>query len=475
MDQDLAWWVAIVFDGWQERPGPRYQRLAATLVDSVEARVVAPGARLPPERLLAAGLGVSRGTMVACFEHLVGAGVLHRRQGAGTFVAGRPGWTRQPPDTTAVQLLTRRLAGQQETIDLSLPVPASTDHLPPIDRDAYWARLEGHGVDHAGLAQLRDQIARHLTVRQQLPTTAEQIIVTTGAQQALALVHRALGAVPLITVCPTYPGLSGAFSPRSSPILTVPSDGAGADPEAVRRALRKAQGGALYLTPTGHNPTGSVMPLGRRASIAEAAAAHNVTVIEDLALADLALEEACPPPISALSPTAIAVGSASKLLWGGLRIGWVRAPEAVRSAVLRYKAANDLGSSAPSQVLTAQLLAAIDDRWLDDLRAALSARRDHLQSLLAAALPAWRAVTPRAGLSLWVELPVASADVFAHVASRHGVVVAPGSTMCHDGHHQNGIRLSFAEPLPTLELAVERLASAWEMYTSDLAAAPSRI
>jgi DNA-binding transcriptional MocR family regulator len=158
-----------------------------------------------------------------------------------------------------------------------------------------------------------------------------------------------------------------------------------------------------------------------------------------------------------------------------LRIGWVRAPESVRSMLLRYKAASDLGSSVPSQVLTTQLLSAVDEDWLRDLRAALLVRRNHLQSLLAAQLPAWRPTTPRAGLSLWVELPVANADVFAHVASRHGVTVAPGSTMCHDGHHHHGIRLSFAEPLTTLELAVERLASAWEVHTADLASTPSRI
>src|ERR1700743_2703133 len=90
MDQDLSWWAEVVFAGWRDRPGPRYAPLPAALRAAVDPRTLARGARVPAERVLAALVGASRGTVVACFDQLVEAGVLTRRQGAGTYVAGRP-------------------------------------------------------------------------------------------------------------------------------------------------------------------------------------------------------------------------------------------------------------------------------------------------------------------------------------------------------------------------------------------------
>jgi len=95
-------------------------------------------------------------------------------------------------------------------------------------------------------------------------------------------------------------------------------------------------------------------------------------------------------------------------------------------------------------------------------------------ALLAAHLPAWRVRPPEAGLSLWAELPLDSAEAFALAAARHGVTVMAGGAACADGRHRNFVRLSFAEQPGTLELAVERLAAAWEAHAEDLAASPAR-
>ena len=471
MDQDLSWWAEVVFDDWRRRPGPRYQRLASALLDAVDSGALRGGVRVPAERQLAAAVGVSRGTVVACFEHLVAAGVLRRRQGSGTYVVGRPSWASGPALSSVATLLLRRMAGGRQSIDLSVSCPSDLRHLPAVDPAAAWAALDGNGLDPAGLPELRDEVARHLTEQQQLPTQASQIVITVGCQEALWLLSQAIRprSGPLVTTCPTYPGLAGAFAGSRRDLVLVPADAAGADPNAIGRAGRTA-GSIVYLMPTGHNPTGTVMPTVRRQSIAAIADGGRATIIEDLSLADLTLDTGPPPPLAALSTRVVAVGSASKLLWGGLRVGWIRADEPLRSAILARKAALNLATAAIGQKLTAQLLAGAGPAWLATHRAALARRRDHLIGLLAAHLPAWQVTPPTAGLSLWIELPLESADAFAHVAARYGVTIAAGSTACLDDHHLRYVRLSFAEQLDTLELAVQRLAAAWEAHTANLAA-----
>jgi DNA-binding transcriptional MocR family regulator len=492
MDQDLTWWAEVVFAGWRDRPGPRYARLAAALLEAIDQHTVRRGTRVPAERTLAAVVGASRGTVVACFDHLVTAGVLTRRQGAGTYVAGRPSWAARPATSVVATMLLRRIAEDREVIDLSVSAPGDLRHLPPVDAEAAWQSLDGHGLDPAGLPALRAEVARHLTEHQGLPTDPDQLVITAGAQEALWLLGRVLPGNRVLVSCPSYPGLVSAMAGTRAEISHVPADAAGEDPRAIERAGR-TPGGVAYLMPTGHNPTGAVMPSLRRQAIAAIADAGRVTVVEDLTLADLILGSPgenvgfpggagsaadrsavdTPPPIAALSTRVIAVGSISKVLWGGLRVGWIRAGEPLRSALIARKSALNLGTAVISQALAAQLLSAVDARWLTAHRAALTERRDLLVAQLAAHLPAWRTQPPAAGLSLWAELPTVSADAFAVAAARHGVTLMAGAFACADGRHRNFVRLSFAEQPSTLELAAERLAVTWELHAENLAASPA--
>jgi DNA-binding transcriptional MocR family regulator len=475
MDQDLSWWAEVVFAGWRDRPGPRYARLAAALLEAIDQQTLTRGTRLPAERTLAAVTGTSRGTVVACFDQLAEAGVLTRRQGAGTYVSGRPSWAARPAAGSVATMLLRRVAEDREVIDLSVSAPGDLRHLPPVGAEGAWQALDGHGLDPAGLPALRAEVARYLTAHQGLPTEPDQLVITAGAQEALWLLSRLLPGTRVLASCPTYPGLAGAIRGTQARIVPVGADAAGEDPNTVARAGR-SPGGIAYLMPTGHNPTGAVMPLLRRQALAAIADAGRVTVVEDLTLADLTLGAGgtAPPPLAALSTQVIAVGSVSKVLWGGLRVGWIRVREPLRTAVIARKSALNLGTSVISQALAAQLLAAVDAVWLAAHRAALTERRDLLATLLAEHLPAWQTRPPDAGLSLWAELPLDSADAFTLAAARHGVTVMAGSAACADGRHRDFIRLSFAEQPSTLELAVERLAAAWELHAETLAASPAR-
>ena len=484
MDQksrQLAWWAEAVFHGWRQRPGPRYAKLAAAILEAIDRKTLREGTRIPAERVLAAAIGVSRGTVVASFDHLVTAGVLIRRQGDGTYVTGRPSWT--ATTTSVTTALLRRIAADREVIDLAVASPGDLSHLPSIDLDDAWLSLAGHGLDPSGLPQLRQQVARHLTENQGLPTSPDQLVITSGAQEARWLLIRTLAARTILASCPADPGLlsvardgaadgSAAGGSRAT-ITAVPGDAAGPDPGAIERAGR-APRAVAFVMPTGHDPTGAVMPSVRRQSIAAIADTGRVTVIENLSLADLTLGAShAPAPLAALSPRVIAVGSASKLLWGGLRVGWIRVfDESLRTELIGRKVALNLAASAISQAITARLLAAITAGWLSTHRVALTRRRDHLLALLAAHVPAWRVHPPEAGLSVWAELPLSSADAFVHAAARHGVTLTPGAMACMDSKHLAFVRLSFAQELGTLELAAERLAAAWTAHAEDLAVAP---
>ncbi|GAA1235526.1 PLP-dependent aminotransferase family protein [Kitasatospora nipponensis] len=470
--------MRIALDGWQRRTGPRYRRIAAALADAVERGLVGAGDRLPAERPLADALGVSRGTTVRGYDELAQAGWVERRQGAGTFVRPRPAWTHTPTENPTSALLHRRLAGAGDMIDISLSVPPGTDHLPPIHEPLRMSDLAGHGLDPAGLPDLRAALARHLTDHLGLPTTADQLIVTSGAQHALSLLSLAVISPgrPVITGCPTYPGLAGAIAGRQGRLVTVPVDPLGVETQALERAAAQAHAPVIYVDPAAHSPTGAVLCGSRRHTLLQSARRHRALVVEDLTQAGLQLDlepgQAAPAPLAADDASVVTVGSLSKMFWAGLRIGWLRAPEPLHRYLLRLRSANDLAPSVPSQLLATRLLHAADAAWQQSLRQALRARRDLLLTHLTQQLPAWQTQSPQAGLSMWVTLPVADSETFTHLATRYGVIVASGATSCVDGRHSSGLRLSFAESPKTLESAVDRLSVAWEEHSRRLASSP---
>ena len=193
---------------------------------------------MPAERTLAAVTGTSRGTVVACFDQLAEAGVLTRRQGAGTYVAGRPSWAARPAAGTVATMLLRRVAEDRETIDLSVSAPGDLRHLPPADPEAAWQSLDGHGLDPAGLPALRAEVARHLTEHQGLPTAPDQLVITAGAQEALWLLSRLLPGTRVLARCPSYPGLAGVL--RRDARRTRPPAGRRGRRGPERRPARRA-------------------------------------------------------------------------------------------------------------------------------------------------------------------------------------------------------------------------------------------
>jgi DNA-binding transcriptional MocR family regulator len=176
---------------------------------------------------------------------------------------------------------------------------------------------------------------------------------------------------------------------------------------------------------------------------------------------ELSLDGGSPrTPLAAHLPDAITIGSASKAFWGGLRIGWIRAPHDMVRPMIETRAAMDLGAAPFEQLVAARLLA---DREtvLAQQRTRLREQRDHLAQRLAKTLPDWQFVLPSGGLTLWISLPDESSSRLAAAAYSHGVVVTPGPRFYVGGGGERNLRLPYTATETVLTEAVERLAAVW--------------
>jgi DNA-binding transcriptional MocR family regulator len=468
--------IVRLLGSWQERRHSRHRALATAIDDLAAQGVLPAGGRLPAERTLAAGLGVSRGTVVAAYDALVSREIVVRRHGSGTYLRNRPSGS-GPPSTeiSATSLLERWLMHPDGVIDLTMTVVPTPDDLPPYDLSA--AQLldvvPSHGYAFDGLPSMRRAAAAHLA-RQGASAEAHEIVITNGAQQAIALAASCLlrpGDL-VVVEAPTYPGAIALFTRAGARIVTVATDEAGVRPDALDAVLRQEQPSLVYLMPTAHNPLGTVLPAGRREEVLRLTA--GVPVLEDLTQADIWYGERPPPPPLGAGNDAhvVVIGSASKVLWGGLRIGWLRARGQLFTRLSAAKAAHDFATSVPSQVLAAELLHGVDDPWLARRRAHFDGQRVAFGSMLRRAVPAWRWREPDGGLGLWVDLGSVDAERYVAVAARHGVAVVPSTIAGPRSADRHHLRLAFSLPLPMLADAVERLALAWDALDSGAVGTP---
>jgi DNA-binding transcriptional MocR family regulator len=461
--------------------GPLYRQVADALKRLVDRGEVPLGTILPAERALARALAMSRSTVVAAYERLKAEGWLESRRGSGTWVR-RPDERRPQVDAVATGRLFLSADGQvqrfepgrgdllPDTVDLSVAaLPASPTVRAVLSRSApagFDALLDHHGYLPHGLPELRAAVAGRY-IERGLSTDPDDVVITTGAHQALSLIARQTirPGDAVIVETPTFPGLLDVFRRFGARAVPMPVDERGARTELLDDLVARTGARLVYLGPDHHNPTGTVLPLERRRIVAEVAERRDVVVIEDQAMGEVDLDDApLPPPISALgSGQVLTVGSTSKLYWAGLRVGWVRHPHGWAVRMLATKTVADLGSPLLDQLHAAELLRRRDE-VLAERRRELLPRRDRLAAGLREALPDWTFAVPRGGLSLWVQLPHGNAEEFAERALDHGVAVVPGPALSVDEGNRRALRLSFVAPEPELDRAVERLAAAWAAY-----------
>lgn len=456
-----------VLGPWVENPGPLFRRLARSIASAIERGALPDGARLPSERSLAAVLAIGRGTAVAAYDVLVADGLLERRRGSGTFVSvtDQPMLPEGREGSALIHRLVERSDPSVDLVDLSIAVLHDADGLPAARVTTRDLRsvVPDTGYTPWGLPALRRAIARHVT-DWGLPTDEHQLVITTGAQQAItaAAMCWVRQGDAVVTEDPTYPGALAAFTQAGARILGTAVDRRGVIVDALRSNL-SSRPALVYLQSTVHNPTGVMLSAGRRRDIAALVRDSHVPLVEDLALADLAWS-AAPPPIATHLPEAsvVVVGSLSKLFWGGLRVGFIRAADPLNLRFARIKATHDLGSSAVSQLLAERLLTSVSSAQFathraDDMRS----RHDVLVAALRRRLPSWSWQTPEGGVSLWVRIPASSSEAFAQHALRYGVAIATPAALSPSDRFPDHLRLSFSPKPDELEEGVDRLARAW--------------
>lgn len=463
---------------WSTGQGPLHQKLTRGLINAIRRGAVQPGIRLPSERSLAQALSISRTTVVTAYDALREGGWLESRTGSGTRVSERsPAVHAARGAAHAGALAASPLLGllehchdDDDVIDLAMGSPMPLRELPldlfTLPSDEYAALVHDRVYYPLGLPGSRQAVAAYYCKRG-LPTRPEHVLITNGAQHAIALcaaLYLQRGDSALVED-PAYFGALDAFRAAGARISTLPLEADGVTVARLRERIIATAARLVYLTPTFQNPTGAVMPVSARKEVARIASDLAIPVIDDGVVAELSLNAPQLPLIAAFAPSApvLTIASLSKLAWPGLRVGWVRAPEPMIERLARLKCANDLGSPLLTQAIAARLLPAIDQIRLLRRRQ-LKPRRDLMARLLREFLPDWKFRLPAGGLFLWVKLPAGDSREFAQVALRHGALIVPGPVMSAAEQHARFIRLPFLAGDETLRTGVHRLAAAWREY-----------
>ena len=311
-----------------------------------------------------------------------------------------------------------------------------------------------------GLHDLREYLA------ERFGATVDQVLITNGAQQALDLIARAVidegdGAA---VESPAYLGATQVLRNAGASLLAVPSDGDGLDTRALDEMCRGGRRPKLiYVVPNFHNPTGITLTAARREELAGVATRAGALIIDDDPYGELRFGGQAVAPIDA--PSLIRVGTVSKVLAPGLRVGWIIGPPWLVNTCARLKQATDLHTSTLSQCLALELLR--DTDWLAEhlafLRelyrvrayALVSALQDRLADRITIA-------AVEGGLFAWIRFVdgTDTDDLFAR-AVQQGVAFVPGSSFSLDDRHRDAARLCFASlPPARLVEAVDRLATA---------------
>jgi DNA-binding transcriptional MocR family regulator len=456
---------------------PSYMQIRNRLRDQILRGDLAPGARLLPERKMAARLGVSRTTVVAAYDELAAEGLVEARVGRGTVVVGT---TARGSDaatqpiawlahfSSLAQRLQAGAAAEAQTLSQMCGDPNQISFaggfpdpdLFPVERfhvacDAVLRRAGRAVLDYspkAGVDQVRELIAARLR-RLKIATPAENVMIVSGSTQGLDFLTRLLAepGETVITESPTYFGALQIFRAHGLRVVGVPMDRNGMDVARAEFLLARYRPRFIYAVPTFQNPTGTTMPPERRAQLLDLARRYQVPIIEDDPFGALYFDQPPPPPIKSLDESGhvIYVSTFSKCLAPGLRVGWIVAPQPVVEACISLRKVTDLAPNSVSQYALAEFA---QRGWLDEqiehVRAVYAARCQAMDAALrrhARQNARWQ--KPAGGFFLWLELPdPISSQALAVETAKRQTTFLPGHLMFIGNEHGDGCRLNFSMP-----------------------------
>lgn len=458
---------------------PVYRQIIEYIREKVATGDWIIGSKLPSQRAMSESFGVNRSTIVTAMEELVAYGILESDFGGGTKVKSNT-WSllaSQPPDWGSY-------------IE-SGPFKANVDAIKTINKlefDPTYIRI-GTGelsprlypskivnkifkkmperilslnyLGPLGLTELRKALSERLYLEQGIQSSLENTLIVSGSLQGLQLISVCMlqkGSL-IYTEAPTYLKSVQVFQSEGMNLRGIPMDKDGIQYWNIKENSRNA---LLYTIPTNQNPTGTVMSKERRWELLNFCQKERLPILEDDAYGQLWLDEKPPKPIKAYDTngTVIYMGTVSKTMAPGLRIGWVVGPEAVVERMGDVKMQTDYGASSVSQWIMTELLTGGDyDIYLANLRKELKIRRDiALKSLEKnfSQIATWN--EPAGGFYIWLKFnKKISIDKLFHNALKYKVLLNPGSI--YDYSESNAIRISYSYAEPEdIEKALEILA-----------------
>ena len=456
------------------------------------------GRRLPSTRHLAASLRVNRQTAVDAYRRLEIEGLIEQRRGAGAFIkssaaANLARVDRAPGERASRALLSYEQRGFRPQLKEAPAGALDLAGLTPHERDypseefaqamsralsRRGSKALGYGPP-AGDPELREILAKRLRARG-LNVEASGLVIVGGAQQGLDLLFRALldPGDCVLTESPTYHlclDLLAFHQARPCAIPVVPRNEPGLatlDFDVLQRVLERDRPRVAYLMPTFQNPTGLTLDLATRRSLARQLRDASVALIEDDYEADMRHDGEALPLVSSLPETgdAVYLGTLSKALFPGLRIGWLAGSPDVLARVAQVKRISDLSGPLLLQAVAADLLeSGAYDKHVAGGVAQSRQRMAALGEALQAKLPEGCRITrPLGGHVLWLEAPAPSGRAIAEAAESRGVLVTPGEAFSAGPLRTAAVRLSIARiEMSDVPRAAEALAGAVQAAMSE--------
>ncbi len=447
---------------------PVYLQIAEQIAKDIREGRIAPRTKLPPERQLALSCGVSRTTAINAYRKLEEWGLVRMRMGSGTYVDPDSGETEAPPmpwDQILVprqrtplsgilrELVSEDISGRTISLSTGMPDPSLYPTEAFTEMPGRWdPRAVSFDLGHIpteGYPPLRKILAAHHE-RSGVATTANNIAVVSGSQQGLYLLADILIRPGdfVVVESPTFLGALPVFQAAGARILTLPAPGP-LQLDLLEDYLVRYRPKLLYIMPSFQNPSGRVLTPAEREALLALAVRFRLAIIEDDPYGELYYGAPPPPSLWSLDrhDCVIRLGTFSKILFPGLRTGWVAGPEAVIDRLALKKQLVDLHSANLSQLQLAEFLAEgrLDDH-LDSVRAEYRKRRDASASALRKWCAGLTFSEPSGGFYFWCSMKgrTASSRQLLQEAIRQGVSFVPGEAFYPNSEWSPEFRLCFA-------------------------------